>query len=460
MRAVRSTPPGVAVVDVDEPDGAGELISIRSASICASDFGYIEMGSQFLLGHELAGTTEDGRAVAIEAIFGCGECDLCLEGRYNLCATTGTTALGVMADGGMSEWFRAPARSLVDLPEGLAATDACLVEPTAVAWHSCRLAGAGPDQRVCVVGGGAIGLMAVASARAMGAAEVSLEARYPHQIELGERLGATEPSGVYDVVIEAAGSESALHRCTELAAPGRLDGCARRVRSRNHLAAVAVLHEGAAHGAHARLLPALGRSRLRGRRQPPGVDPEPRRRADHAPVPDRRRRGSVPGRGRQVDGGPARGDRAVMTNVMNHLGQCVTDLERSRTFYEQALGFEFWRILELDDEPSNQLLRLDAPLGFRACYLRQGTFVLELLHFAGSGAAPAPYRPRTMNEIGLTHISLSVDDIPATCALVEQHGGEVLTDTDIGGGIFVRDPDGQLVELLPMAYAERVATEG
>ena len=55
MRAVRSTPPGVAVVDVDEPDGAGELISIRSASICASDFGYIEMGSQFLLGHELAG---------------------------------------------------------------------------------------------------------------------------------------------------------------------------------------------------------------------------------------------------------------------------------------------------------------------------------------------------------------------------------------------------------------------
>ena len=88
MRGVRSTPPGVAVVDVDEPDGPGELIAISSASICASDFGYIQMGSQFLLGHELAGVTDDGRAVAIEAIFGCGECDLCLEGRYNLCATT------------------------------------------------------------------------------------------------------------------------------------------------------------------------------------------------------------------------------------------------------------------------------------------------------------------------------------------------------------------------------------
>ena len=36
----------------------------------------------------------------------------------------------------------------------------------------------------------------------------------------------------------------------------------------------------------------------------------------------------------------------------------------------------------------------------------------------------------------------------------------MLADTDIGGGIFVRDPDGQLIELLPMAYAERVGRGG
>jgi catechol 2,3-dioxygenase-like lactoylglutathione lyase family enzyme len=151
----------------------------------------------------------------------------------------------------------------------------------------------------------------------------------------------------------------------------------------------------------------------------------------------------------------------MSSNVMNHMGQCVTDLERSRTFYEEALGFTFWRTLELDDSPSDQLLRLKAPLGFRACYLKQGSFVLELLHFAGEGAEPAPYRERTMNEIGLTHISLSVDDISATCALVEQYGGEVLWDTQLdSASVFVRDPDGQLIELLPMAYAERVAAEG
>jgi catechol 2,3-dioxygenase-like lactoylglutathione lyase family enzyme len=66
-----------------------------------------------------------------------------------------------------------------------------------------------------------------------------------------------------------------------------------------------------------------------------------------------------------------------------------------------------------------------------------------------------------MNELGLTHISLSVDDIPATCALVEQYGGTVLHETQLdSASLFVRDPDGQLIELLPMAYAERVAAEG
>lgn len=220
MRAVRSTPPGVSVVDVDEPEGPGELVSIRSASICASDLGYIAMGSTHLLGHELAGVTADGTPVAIEGIFGCGgECEYCREGQFNLCAF-GPTALGVTSDGGMSEWFRAPSTALLPLPAGLDVADACLVEPTAVAWHACRLAEVGPDTRVAVVGGGAIGLMSVAAAQRRGAGEVALDARYPHQRAVGEMLGATEPSGVYDVVIEAAGSQSALERCTELARPG------------------------------------------------------------------------------------------------------------------------------------------------------------------------------------------------------------------------------------------------
>jgi lactoylglutathione lyase len=142
--------------------------------------------------------------------------------------------------------------------------------------------------------------------------------------------------------------------------------------------------------------------------------------------------------------------------VFNHLGQCVADLTRSRRFYEEVLGFEFWREIEPPDSPSDQLLRLPAPIGMTACYLRREGLVLELLHFAGGGAKPGPASARSMNELGLTHISVCVDDLEATCRAVKAHGGDVLDDTNIGAAVFVRDPDGQLIELLPMAYRASV----
>jgi catechol 2,3-dioxygenase-like lactoylglutathione lyase family enzyme len=147
-------------------------------------------------------------------------------------------------------------------------------------------------------------------------------------------------------------------------------------------------------------------------------------------------------------------------SVFNHVGQCVTDLERSRTFYVDVLGFEPWRELTFPDAGSDRLLRLTPPMDMTACYLRRDGFVLELLYFAGSGAAPRPFRERTMNEPGLTHVSVSVDDLAETCRRTVEYGGQVLEDTDIGAAVFIRDPDGQLVELLPMSYAERIAAEG
>ena len=137
--------------------------------------------------------------------------------------------------------------------------------------------------------------------------------------------------------------------------------------------------------------------------------------------------------------------------VVNHIGLAVTDLERSRRFYEQVLGFEWDRDLQVPDAPSSKLLQVPEPVGMTACYLTRDGFVLELLHYDRAGNDPP--RKRSFTEPGLTHVSFSVDDIPATCQLVTEHGGEVLTDTDLGGmAIMVRDPDGQLLELLPMSY--------
>jgi len=227
MKAVRSTGvacEGVRVVDVDEPPGFGdELLQMRSGSVCGSDLMYIAMGSKAVLGHELAGVREDGSPVIVEALFSCMECELCLSGQYNLCPTHHERALGVSLDGGMAEQFRAPAERLVPVPEGLDVRDAALVEPAAVAWHALNLGLTGPDTRVVVVGAGAIGLLAAAGARRMGAEDVAVEAKHRYQEEAAERLGARiGVSGAYEVVIEAAGSASSLARCAELVAPG---GC-------------------------------------------------------------------------------------------------------------------------------------------------------------------------------------------------------------------------------------------
>ena len=77
MKAVRSTgdlTSYVRVEDVDEPPGTGELIDVRSASICSSDLMYIGYGLQRILGHEVAGVCADGSAVVVEAMYGCGSC--------------------------------------------------------------------------------------------------------------------------------------------------------------------------------------------------------------------------------------------------------------------------------------------------------------------------------------------------------------------------------------------------
>jgi catechol 2,3-dioxygenase-like lactoylglutathione lyase family enzyme len=139
----------------------------------------------------------------------------------------------------------------------------------------------------------------------------------------------------------------------------------------------------------------------------------------------------------------------------NHVGQCVTDLARSKRFYCELLGFSFQREINPPDDMSAQLLGLDPPLGMTAAYLGRDGLVLELLHFDAADQT-RPFEPRGMNEPGLTHISLSVDDLDGVLAKIADYGGEVLSDSNIGSGVFVRDPDGQLVELLPMEYRRRL----
>ena len=227
MRAVRCRGDRVEVVDAPAPSGEGVRVQVRSAGICGSDLHLL--GSPFLgdvtLGHEVAGVLEDGTPVAVEPISPCGSCGYCARGDVNLCERGPAIVHGTALDGGMADEMQVPARSIVRLPSGLDPRDACLIEPLAVAVHGLRRVGHRGDQPVAVVGGGAIGLCAVAAARAAGA-DVTLVARHDAQREAGARLGATIaepnhlPEHAFDVVVEAAGTTSALESAVGLARPG------------------------------------------------------------------------------------------------------------------------------------------------------------------------------------------------------------------------------------------------
>jgi catechol 2,3-dioxygenase-like lactoylglutathione lyase family enzyme len=75
------------------------------------------------------------------------------------------------------------------------------------------------------------------------------------------------------------------------------------------------------------------------------------------------------------------------------------------------------------------------------------------MHYAEPNAQ-APRAERVMNEPGLTHISIAVDNLAGVLARVADYGGEVLEDTRNDQVAFVRDPDGQLIELGTMDWRD------
>ena len=133
MKAVRCCDKHIQVLDVPPPSGAGVRVNVRSAGICSSDLHMIAAGFEMpaTIGHEVAGTLSDGRAVALEPIAPCGHCDMCVRGDYHLCRLGPAMVHGVALDGGMAEQVLVPERCIVPLPNNVSAADACLVEPLA-----------------------------------------------------------------------------------------------------------------------------------------------------------------------------------------------------------------------------------------------------------------------------------------------------------------------------------------
>jgi 2-desacetyl-2-hydroxyethyl bacteriochlorophyllide A dehydrogenase len=192
----------IARVPIPEP-GPGEVrVGVEACGICGSDlhlFGSGFFAPGITPGHESAGRIDalgpgvtgvaSGTRVAVEPMRGCGACASCRRGQYSICRSA--RLHGVHLPGGLAEYIVVPAdrvhRVAADLDPQLAA----LAEPMAVVVHALARGKLSAGQRVLVLGAGSVGLLTLAAARRLGAAEVWITARHPHQVEIARALGAT-----------------------------------------------------------------------------------------------------------------------------------------------------------------------------------------------------------------------------------------------------------------------------
>jgi L-iditol 2-dehydrogenase len=187
---------------VPEP-GPGEVrLRVEACGICGSDLHFFHMGAMApgnTPGHEMAGRVDGvgegveglatGDRVAVEPLSSCGRCDYCRAGRDSICPEV--QIFGIHRHGGFAEYAVLPAHRLFGVPDDLEPRIAALSEPMAVAVHGLRLGRLRAGQRVLVLGAGTVGLLTAKAAVALGAGDVWLTARHPHQAELGAHLGAT-----------------------------------------------------------------------------------------------------------------------------------------------------------------------------------------------------------------------------------------------------------------------------
>lgn len=189
MRAVRVREPCSAALVVEpapEPVEEGVRVRVRVAAICATDRKLTRRGmpTDRVLGHEFAGTLDDGTQVGVHPDVGCGDCAACRAGWSNRCPHR--RSIGIDLDGGFAEEVIVPRSQAVPIPAPLLA-DGPLLEPLACCLHALRLL---PNvERAAVVGAGAMGVLAMWALQSRGTA-VAVCQRSDDRRRLAAELGA------------------------------------------------------------------------------------------------------------------------------------------------------------------------------------------------------------------------------------------------------------------------------
>lgn len=231
------------------------LVRITTACICGSDlhpYGSMPPGDPQRIGHEFIGIVEEtgsevvtvkkGDLVVAPFAYSDGTCQFCQAGLQTSCEHGGFWAReGV--DGGQGEAARIPLAdgTLVKLPvepdSDLMADLLTLSDVYGTGWHAAVRAGITPGTSVTVIGDGAVGLLAVLSAKQLGAEQIILMGRHKDRTDLGREFGATNviaergAEGIAkardltdghgtQVVIEAVGHMPAYEQAYGMVRPG------------------------------------------------------------------------------------------------------------------------------------------------------------------------------------------------------------------------------------------------
>lgn len=139
--------------------------------------------------------------------------------------------------------------------------------------------------------------------------------------------------------------------------------------------------------------------------------------------------------------------------AVSHIGLCVTDLDRSRRFYRDGLGFQEVAQFEVGPEFA-RVMEVEGELSLTSVFLRRDGVSIELLGYR-SPAVEGDGTRRRMTQLGLTHLSLLVQDVDAVAERLRSLGGTVLPTTRLsaasGEFVYCLDPDGIRIELMRLA---------
>jgi threonine dehydrogenase-like Zn-dependent dehydrogenase len=207
----------IRVVEEEVPTpGAGEvLFKVMSAGVCGSDLhnyrGHrVRDDVRWQQGHELAGVIaglgegvkglEVGQRVGIEAehLLGCGDCRLCADGQYHLCADRGMRHGVRQGSHGFSQYDVCVAENVTVLPDDVSFDAAALVDCYACGVHAMNRVPDVAGKSVAIIGAGAIALTMGQVLKANGASQVILIGTREQSVELAVGSGSADVGVVSD----------------------------------------------------------------------------------------------------------------------------------------------------------------------------------------------------------------------------------------------------------------------